>query len=281
MYDPGVVLRDVAVMLADGGDGVADLAVLRDQPQLFGRVPPDETAWRWLDRVASDDFGVDAMRAARALARERVCERAGLPLVDGLLISDFDATFTTAHSDKEQAAGTYKGSYGFYPLLSYLDRGDGTGEPLAGVLGPGNAGSNTVLDHQDVLALTLDQLPVTPQQVPMLVRTDSAGASHGFVAALRDEGIMFSVGFPIDVGVREAVEALPATAWVGARTQHDERREGAAVAELHTLDLTVDGWPDGTRAIVRREPLHPGAQQSFLDAPRASHHLLCHRPTRR
>jgi hypothetical protein len=124
-----------------------------------------------------------------------------------------------------------------------------------------------------VLALTLDQLPVTPEQVPMLVRADSAGASHGFVQALREENVMFSVGFPIDVRVREAVGALPATAWVGARTQHDERREGAAVAELHCLDLAADGWPAGTRVIVRREPLHPGAQQSFLDAD--GHRITC------
>jgi hypothetical protein len=139
-YDPGVVLRDVAVMLADGGDCLADLAVLRDQPELFGRVPPDETVWWYLDRVAGDDFGVDAMRAARASARRQAWEHGGVPLVDGMLIVDFDATLTTSHSDKEQAAGTYKGGYGHYPLLSYLDRRDGTGEPLAGVLRPGNAG---------------------------------------------------------------------------------------------------------------------------------------------
>jgi hypothetical protein len=140
-----VVLRDVAVMLADGGDCLTDLALLRDQPQLFGRIPPDETAWRCLDRVAGDDFGVDAMRAARASARGRAWDHGGVPLVDGLLLVDFDATFTISHSDKEAAAGTYKGGYGHYPLLSYLDHGDGTGEPLAGVLRPGNAGSNTVL----------------------------------------------------------------------------------------------------------------------------------------
>jgi hypothetical protein len=263
-YDPGQVLRDVAVMIADGGDCLSDLAVLRDQPELFGRLPHEVTVWRLLDNVAADEFGVDAMRAARAFSRKQAWEQAaGLPLTDGMLVIDIDATEIGAHSDKQQAAGTYKGHFGFYPLLSYLDRGDGTGEPLAGVLRAGNAGSNTVIDHHDILQLTLDQLPVTPEQVPMLVRTDSAGASHGFVDALRQEAIMFSVGFPVDERVRNAVAKLPATGWVNAVTQDGDRREGAAVAELHTLDLS--GWPAGARVIARREPAHPGAQQGLFD----------------
>jgi hypothetical protein len=265
-HDPGRVLRDVAVMLADGGDCVSDLAVLRDQPELFGDVASHATAWRTLEAVAADELGgVDGIRAARAAARARVWDRDGVPTVDGMLTIDVDATFVTAHSDKDRAAGTYKGGYGFYPLLAFVDHGDdGTGEPLAGVLRPGNAGSNTVLDHHDVLTLLLAQLPVDPTRTPTLVRVDSAGASHGFVNALRDAGIMFSVGFPIDADVRDAVLALPTTAWWHARTQTGDVRAGAAVAELAGLDLS--GWPPGTRAIARREPLHPGAQPSFLDA---------------
>lgn len=265
-HDPGRVLRDLAVMLADGGDCVSDLAVLRDQPELFGEVSSHATAWRTLEAVAADELGgVDGIRAARAAARKQVWDRDGIPTVDGMLVVDVDATFVTAHSDKEQAAGTYKGGYGHYPLLGFVDHGEaGTGEPLAGVLRPGNAGSNTVIDHHDVLTLLLEQLPLDPTQIPMLVRTDSAGASHGFVNALRDADIMFSIGFPIDADVRDAVLAVPETAWVHARTQTGEVRDGAAVAELHTLDLSA--WPPGTRAIARREPLHPGAQTSFLDA---------------
>ena len=183
-----------------------------------------------------------------------------------MVVVDIDATHVTAHSDKDRAAGTYKGGFGFYPLLSFVDHGDGTGEPLAGVLRLGNAGSNSVIDHDDVLTLTLDQLAVDPTQVPVLVRVDSAGASHGFVDALRDADIMFSfsVGFPINERVRAAVLALPEVAWIHARTQRGNVREGAEVAELHGVDLT--GWPPATRAIAQREPLHPGAQASFLDA---------------
>jgi hypothetical protein len=219
-----------------------------------------------LEAVAADELGgVDGIRAARALARARAWGHAGgPPLVDGLLTIDFDATLVTAHSDKVGAAGTYKRGFGFHPLMAYVDRGDGTGEPLAGVLRAGNAGSNTVVDHCDVLELALAQLPVDPQQVPTLARSDSAGATHGFVAALRDAGIMFSVGFDLTEPVRQAVLALPAVAWAPARTQDDERRDGAEVAELHGLDLSA--WPAGTRAIVRRERPHPGAQLSFSDA---------------
>lgn len=271
-HDPGAVLRDLAVTLADGGTCISDLAALRDQPALFGGVASHPTAWRTLEAVAADDFGVDALRAARAAARRRAWEAdGGPPLVDGLLTIDVDATLVTAHSEKDGAAGTYKGTFGFHPLLAYLDHGDGTGEPLAGVLRPGNAGSNTVIDHHDLLELVLAQLPLSPEQVPMLVRADSAGASHGFLQALRDAGMMFSVGFDLTLDVRDAVLAVPAAAWVHARTQDGEVRAGAEVAELHGLDLSA--WPAGTRAIARREPLHPGAQQAFTDAD--GHRITC------
>lgn len=112
-HDPGRVLRDVAVMLADGGDCVSDLAALRDQPELFGEVASHATAWRTLDAVAADELGgVDAIRAARKAARAKAWQRAGVPLVDGMLVVDIDATHVTAHSDKQRAAGTYKAGSG-------------------------------------------------------------------------------------------------------------------------------------------------------------------------
>jgi Transposase DDE domain group 1 len=108
-HDPGQMLRDVAVMIADGGDCLSDLAVLRDQPELFGRLPHDVTVWRLLDNVAADEFGADAIRAARAFSRKQAWERAGnLSLSDGMLIIDIDATEIGSHSDKQQAAGTHK-----------------------------------------------------------------------------------------------------------------------------------------------------------------------------
>jgi hypothetical protein len=139
LHPDAAVLRDLAVMLADGGDCLSDLAALRDQPELFGPVASTPTAWRVLERVATDPDGLARLGAARAHARARAWAAGAHPDVE-LLIVDADATLVTAHSDAKQgAAGTYKGSFGFHPLLAYLDRGQAPGEPLAGILRPGNA----------------------------------------------------------------------------------------------------------------------------------------------
>jgi hypothetical protein len=125
--------------LADGGDCLSDLAALRDQPELFGPVASTPTAWRVLERVATDPDGLARLRAVRAHDRARAWAAGAHPDVE-LLVVDADATLVLAHSDlKEGAAGTYKHSFGFHPLLAYLDRGQAPGEPLAGLLRPGNA----------------------------------------------------------------------------------------------------------------------------------------------
>jgi hypothetical protein len=261
-HDAGAVLRDLMVMLADGGDCLSDLAALREQPELFGPVASTPTAWRVVEQVARDPDGLAGLRAARAHARAAAW-RAGAH-VEGLLVVDVDGSLLAAHSDKQGAAGTYKGGFGFYPLLAYLDRGDGTGEALAGILRPGNAGSNTVTDHVDVVELALAQLPKAVGDQPILVRADTGGATHELTDHLRARGIGFSISLPADERVRAAVLAVPATAWMPAIDGQGQARLGAEVAELHALDLA--GWPQGTRAICRREDPHPGAQLSFTDA---------------
>ncbi len=133
-HDPGRVVRDLAVMLADGGDALCDLRALRDQGVLFGAVASDATAWRVIDAIGEHGL-LDALRAARATARERAWALGARP--EGSLVIDIDATLVVAHSDKDGAAGTYKGGFGFHPLLAYLD-GPGQaagGQPLAGTLG--------------------------------------------------------------------------------------------------------------------------------------------------
>lgn len=77
-------------------------------------------------------------------------------------------------------------------------------------------------------------------------------------------GWRFSVGFDLTEPVRQAILALPEKAWRPAVTQAGEQRDGAWVAEL-ALDLETNDWPQGTRAICRRERPHPGAQLSFSD----------------
>ena len=164
----GKVLADLAVMLADGGDCLSDLAALRDQPGLFGPVASTPTAWRVIERLAqTGERGLAGLRLARARTRRRAWQAGAW--VDGLLVIDLDATLVTAHSDKQGAAGTYKGGFGFHPLAAWLDRGDGTGEPLAAVLRPGNAAANTAADQIDVVDLALVQLPTQArEQQPIL-----------------------------------------------------------------------------------------------------------------
>jgi Transposase DDE domain group 1 len=258
----GAVLRDLAVLLADGGDCLSDLAVLREQPELFGEVASTATAWRVIEQVACDPDGLAGLRAARAHARAAAWQ-AGAH-VEGLLVVDVDGTLLDAHSPKQGAAGTYKGGFGFYPLVAYLDRGGGTGEALAGILRPGNAGSNTAHDHIEVLDLALAQLPRPARDQPLLVRGDTGGATHALTNYLRQRGIRFSISLPADERVRQAVLAIPDPAWRPATDADGQPRSGAEVAELHALELA--GWPAGTRAICRREDPHPGAQLSFTDA---------------
>jgi len=254
-HEPGHVARDLAVMLADGGDCLTDLGVLRDQDVLFGEVASDATAYRCVERL--DEAMLAGIRAARSAARMRAWNLAEAPR---RLVLDIDATLVTAHSDKERAAGAYKGGYGFHPLLCFEA---GTGEALAGILRPGNAGSNTAADHVAVLELALAQLPESALNRGALVRCDSAGATHGFLAAVLAWGLAFSVGSDLSERVREACLAVRPEAWIPALDSEGDPREGAWVAEL---DLDLSAWPEGTRAICRRERPHPGAQLSFSDA---------------
>ena len=117
---PGRVLADLAVMIADGGDALTHLATLRDQSKLFGAVASEPTAWRAVDRV--DDAHLSELRAVRATARERAWVAGAGPDVSAGLVIDLDATITIAHSEKVSAAKTWKKTFGFHPLLAYLDR---------------------------------------------------------------------------------------------------------------------------------------------------------------
>jgi len=263
-HDPGRVVRDLAVMLAVGGDALCDLRSLRDQPALFGPVASDSTAWRVIDDIAEVGL-LDAVRAARAAARERAFALGARPA--GPLVIDIDATLITAHSDKDGTGGTYKGGFGFHPLLAYLDCPDGEagGMALAGQLRPGNAGANDARDHIAVLADALEQLPrEVVETETILMRTDSAGATHELLDFCRDGDIRFSVGFDLTEPVRRAILALPETAWTAAQDADGQARENGDVAEL-TAHLDLGGWPQGARVIVRRERPHPGAQLSFTD----------------
>jgi hypothetical protein len=258
-HDPGRVVRDLAVMLADGGDCLADLRAVRDQEPLFGDVASDATAFRVIDAIAADPALLQALRAARARARENGWNAGAAP---ERIVIDIDATLIGAHSEKEGAAGTFKGGFGFHPLLAYLDQ---TREALAGVLRPGNAGANTAADHLQIIELVLEQLPrEVVETTPIVVRTDSAAATHELTDELRAARINFLMGFDLTEAIRDAILGLPESAWGPAIRQDGEEREGAWVSEI-TDRLGLSGWPAGSRVIVRRERPHPGAQLSFTD----------------
>jgi hypothetical protein len=255
-HDPGRVLRDVAVMLADGGDCVTDIDAYRGQERLFGARASETTTHRVLKSI--DDALLARVRSARAAARARVWDAGGRP---ESITLDIDATLVTAHSEKELAAGNYKHGYGFHPLGCWLDE---TGEALAAILRPGNAGANTAADHFSVLALALEQLPAEDLDREILVRTDIGGATHAFTADCRDAAIRFSVGYELTETVRAAILALPETQWLQAINAEGEPRDGAWVTEL-TDRLDLSAWPAGSRLICRRERPHPGAQFTIFD----------------
>lgn len=274
-HDPGKIILDLAVALAVGGDCLADIAVLREQPAVFGSVASDPTVSRLITLLAADaPAALSAINTARAHARAAAWSAAGAnapalgATVADPLVIDLDATLVTAHSDKESAAPTYKRGYGFHPLCAFADHGPaGTGEPLAIVLRSGNAGSNTAADHKEVLDQALDQIPgASGYRVgkTVLIRADGAGATHDFLNHLHARRLAYSIGFGLTETMAAAVDAIPEAAWTPAYDSAGGIREGAWVAELTGL-ITLTGWPKGMRVIVRRERPHPGAQLRFTD----------------
>jgi hypothetical protein len=276
LHDPAKVLLDLALSLALGGDCLADVGVLRGEPGVFGRVASDPTVSRTLTALAGDaDRVLAAIDTARTQARARVwalaadrapdCGRG----VETPLVVDLDATLITAHSEKERAAPTFKRGYGFHPLCAFLDHGgEGTGEPLAMLLRPGNAGSNTAADHIAVARAALRQLPghragARPGRT-VLVRTDGAGCTHEFVDWLNRQRLAYSVGFTLPGDVEPVLAKIPASVWTPAYDADGEVRGGAFVAELTGL-LDLSGWPAGLRVIARKERPHPGAQLRLTD----------------
>jgi len=270
VHDPGKILTDLVMALALGGDCLADIAVLRAQPGLFGPVASDPVVSRLISALAADGpRALRAIRRARAAARERAWALAGdrAPGADGSLIPvDIDATIVIAHSEKEQAAATWKKTFGFHPLAAFADHGDGAGgEPLAILLRAGNAGSNTAAEHIEVTRLALAQLPRKLRR-RVLIRTDSGGGTHEFLTWLASPSrrLHYSIGMAITEEMQEAILALPERIWEPAYDGDGQARPGAWVAELTGL-LDLSGWPAGMRVIVRRERPHPGAQLRFTD----------------
>lgn len=248
-HDPGQVLVDLAVMLADGGEAICDIAALAGQPDLYGPVASPATAWRVLAGI--DDRRLAELRRVRAAARERAwlarveATGRGVPPARAAgrdldyVVLDIDTTLIEVHSEKEMASPHFKGGFGYHPILCFLDN---TNEALAGILRTGRAGSNTAADHIAVLDQALGQLPEHARAGRILVRTDGAGFSHDFLDHLVDQpdhrALEYSVGYAVTEDVREAIALLPEWAWVSAIDADGGHRDGAQVAEI--TDVLVE-----------------------------------------
>ena len=271
VHDPGKILLDVALAVALGGDCLGDVGTLRAEPGVFGPVASDPTVSRLVDALAAaGPKALSAIRAARTEAREHVRKLAGTAAPDaaGQVIVDLDGVLVLSHSEKQDATATWKKTFGHHPLTAFVDHGSGgSGEPVAGLLRPGNAGSNTAADHITTAQLALAQLPKKYRRGRRtLIRTDSAGGTHEFVAWLAQRGrwLSYSVGMTITEQIHQAVLKVLATAWTAAIEPGGEIRDGAWVAEI-TGDC-LKGRPKGMRLIVRKERPHPGAQLRITDA---------------
>lgn len=273
-HDRGKVVLQMMLVLAGGGEACTDIEHLRSQPELFGEVPSDSTVYRTFTEDLTPEV-VDQLQAAMAEVRAGVWRRAGLTKGSAPVVLDIDSTLAEIHSEnKQDTAPTYKGGFGFHPMLCFADA---TGEMLSGLLRPGNAGANDAGDHLTVLDAAVAGLPPeiaaghhedddgTTLSRPIVVRADSAGASSDFVWGCYDRAIRFSVTARTNTQITRAISAIAndRSAWRRARRQNGKIRKGAAVAEA-TAWVDLSGWPPGTRLIIRREPLHPGAQQSLF-----------------
>jgi len=278
VYAPGDVFADLAAAVADGADCIDGVGQrCGDREHVLGPKASTTTMWRLVDERI-DAAHLPGIWAARATARATVWEAGAGPALQGWLPIDVDATLVVDHSDnKVGAASTWKKTFGYHPLLAFLDRPEiAGGEALAGMLRNGNAGSNTASDHIILLARALASLPARwrpdpdhptdPDKPRVLIRSDTAGATHRFAQACRAAGVGFSFGYPVGPGVQDAVDTLNiGDGWYPAIEADGGIRDGAWVAEATDL-VNLDNWPPGTRLVLRKERPHPGAQLRFTDA---------------
>lgn len=273
IHDRGKVLVQSALMLAGGGESCLDIEHLRIGEDLFGSVPSDTTVFRTFHEIEAETRA--GIAQAMAGVRDEVWSRTSATTGAAPVLLDIDASLVEIHSEnKEQTAPTFKGGFGFHPMFCFADA---TGETLSVLLRPGNAGANTVADHVVVLDAAIDQLPrgiavghragdnADLVERKVIVRADSAGCTEGFLATCRARNVGFFVSARSNAQVSAAIfDAIGIEeVWFPALAQGGEPKDGAAVAELTSL-IDDDKLPSGTRLIVRRESLHPGAQRSLF-----------------
>jgi hypothetical protein len=285
VHDRGRVLADTAVLIADGGRVLSDLATLRDQAELYGPVASDPTLWRTLNEVG--ELQRRRIAGARAKTREQVWSliekrHGAIPPsrvadrdLGKTIVIRMDASIVIAHSDKELAAGTFKGTWGHHPLMAWCDN---TGESLTVKLRKGSAGSNTALDHIEVLDEAIAQIPARYRR-DLLITVDGAGASRDLInhiSTLNDKPgrrVHYSIGWELGERERAVIGRVPAPAWAAVLDTEGTPRglDEAGVVELtallreHPHGDKLANWPTDMRIIARREKPHPGAQLSLFE----------------
>jgi Transposase DDE domain group 1 len=273
-HDRGTVLTQAMLMLAGGGESCADIEHLRVQDRLFGEVCSDSTMYRTM-RAVTAEVGI-GLSAAVGEVRARMWRRMAATTGTATVVLDIDASLVEIHSENKQGTGaTYKGGFGFHPMFCFADA---TGEALAAMLRPGNAGANTITDHLVVLDAAIGQIPVEiaaghhagddPSQVrrTVQVRTDSAGCTEGFVTGCRERNIGFAVVARTNAAIHSAISRVRVNdrkRWRPATRTGGDTARRSHVAEITDL-VNLTDWPEGTRLIIRRERLHPGAQRSLF-----------------
>ncbi|UTT40876.1 IS1380 family transposase [Glutamicibacter mishrai] len=280
-HRPGAILGALALSLAAGGEQVSDLDQLRASPELFGLVASDATVSRFMSRIKEqpEAFAYGFATMTRIL-RTKVWTAAGPrnpaqhATAANPLIIDIDASLVHVHSDKEHSAGTYKGGYGFSPMIAMADYGktNGTGEVLAVHLRPGNRGANSAKSHIEVLNQALAQLPDdfydergNLHGEKILVRTDSAGSSREFLHRLDSLGIPFSTSYSLPVIKERFIRWIDEKKyWEPALDADGVQRDDAWVIDASKV-IELKDYPPGTRIYLRAEPLHPGAKATLFD----------------
>jgi hypothetical protein len=263
-WDRGAALVSMAVAIALGATSMSDIAVLAHLAPVLGTAPSGPTIRRTLD-LAGGAAVLERIARARAKARAHVWQLieatpAGFPwlviagkTLTGWLVIDMDATLVTARSDKQGAAPTWKKGYGFHPLGAWAAN---TRESLAMLLRPGNAGSNTFTDHEEVLAAAVRQVPARFRR-NVLVRVDGAGATHDLIRHLLSmssprRAVLFTCGWMITTADEDAIRQLPAQAWQPGIGQDGAIEEDKDTAEITHLMSRAGNWPGGLRWIARR-----------------------------
>ena len=277
VYAPGEVFADLAAAVADGADCIDGVGQLcGDREHAFGAKASTTTMWRLVDQRIDAITSAASARCPRSSQSGGVGRRGRPRAAGGWLHIDIDATLIIDHSDnKQNAAPTWKKTFGHHPLLAFLDRPEiAGGEALAGLLRPvmraptpppttspcwSRRWHRCRAGWRPGSAIPLRRrcwCAATPPGPPTLSPTPAAAHRVGF-----------SFGHPVDARVQDAVDTLNLGHGLvpGDRHRRRDPRRGVG-CRGHRPPVDLSAWPAGTRLILRKERPHPGAQLRFTDA---------------